>query len=375
MSNYRTVSWRVLLVMSLASIACFFVAQNSKIIVESEFSSEKRNAARVTMLAQNAIKDHRMPKGTFFDLVNDPHATGMIGEEYTLITTDRGVIRAKLTATNPNFAAVLVEMLGNAGLKPGDITAVAMTGSFPSLNIALLAAAQAMDLRPIIITSVGASTWGANDPEFTWLDMESFLVEKGFLRSKSVAASVGGGEDRGRGLSRRGRNLIEESIRRNGVYFISERALEESIRRRIEIYDREAGERQIRAVVNIGGGVASLGASINGKLIKSGLSLSLARRNFPMKGSLLLLAERGMPVIHILQVERLARKYDLPVPPGPSPEIGVGSIYFTERLNVAVAGFLLFLLCLMLLITIRVDLAHTILRKTRSESDLPGGGM
>jgi poly-gamma-glutamate system protein len=299
----------------------------------------------------------------------------MIGEEYTLITTDRGVIRSKLTATNPNFAAVFVDMLGGAGLMPDDVIAVALTGSFPSLNIALLAAAETMNLRPIVITSVGASTWGANDPEFTWLDMESLLLEKGFIRTKTTAASVGGGEDRGRGLSRRGRDLIEAAIHRNEVELIDEPTLEASIQRRMEVYDREAGDQRIKAVANLGGGVASLGASINGRLIKSGLTMSLARRNFPLKGSLLLLAERGIPVIHILQVSSLARQYGLPSPPGPNPEIGFGPVYFTVRLNVAVAGLVLFVLALALLITIRVDLAHSLLRKTRAEPELPGGVM
>jgi poly-gamma-glutamate system protein len=374
-SGYRSVSWQVLIVMSLVSLACFVVAQYSKVIIESPLSNEKRHAARITLLAQQAIKDYRFPKGAVMDLVNDPYATGMIGEEYTLITTDRGVIRSKLTATNPNFAAVFVDMLGGAGLQSDDAIAVALTGSFPSLNIAMLAAAETMNLRPITITSVGASTWGANDPEFTWLDMESLLLEKGFIRTKSTAASIGGGEDRGRGLSRRGRALIEAAIHRNDAELIDERTLEASIQRRMEIYDREAGDRQIKAAVNLGGGVASLGASINGKLIRSGLTMSLARRNFPLKGSLLLLAERGVPVIHILHVSTLARRYGLPSPPGADPEIGVGPVYFTARLNVAVAGFMLFVLALALLITIRVDLAHSLLRKTRAEPGIPGGVM
>ncbi|MBN1425778.1 poly-gamma-glutamate system protein [Candidatus Fermentibacteria bacterium] len=364
MGGYRTVSGVVLVAVSAAAVLCMVVVQRSKVIHHSPFYTEKLRASRTAMLAQQAIRDYRLPKGLVIDLVNDPHATGLIGQEYTLVTTDRGVLRAKLTSTNPNFAAVFVDMLGHAGLKPGDAIAVSLTGSLPCLNIALLVAAETMELRPIVIASVGSSTWGANDPEFTWLDMEELLVRKGIIRTKSIAASVGGGEDRGRGLSRRGRLLIEQAITRNGVEFINERTLEASIRRRMELYSRATGDRPIQAAVNVGGGVASLGASINGRLIRSGLSMTLARRNFPTKGATLLLAQRGIPVIHILQVERLARQYGLPVPPGPDPEIGVGTIYFTERLNTGIAAFLLFLLSLVLLITIRVDLAHSLLRKT-----------
>lgn len=375
MSGYRTVSPRILVVVALLSIAGFLVAQHARVVVRSGNYREKLRASRLTLLSQEAIRDIRFPKRGEIDLVNDPYATGMIGEEYTLITTDRGVIRSKLTATNPNFGAVMVELLTASGLQKGDLIAVSLTGSFPALNIALLAATDVLELQPLIITSVGASTWGANDPEFTWLDMESVLFQRGLIRTRSIAASIGGGEDRGRGLSRLGRRYIEESIERNGVPMIKEATLEESIGKRMEKYFEAAGSRPIRAVINIGGGVASLGASINGRLIPSGLTMSLARRNFPVKGTLLLLAERGIPVIHLLHVQQLAKKFDLPAPPGPDPEIGVGTIYFTERLNGAVAGLLLFVLVLILLITIRVDLAHSLLRKTGTDPEIHGGTM
>jgi len=375
MSGYRTVSHRVLLVLAVVAIGCFAIAQNAKVVIRSDTYREKLRASRLTQLSMQAIRDERFPKRSEIDLVNDPHATGMIGQEYTLITTDRGVIRSKLTSTNPNFGAVMVELLTKAGLNAGDAIAASLTGSFPGLNIAFYAACDVLELKPLAITSAGSSTWGANDPMFTWLDMEDLLHQKGLIRTKSIAASIGGGEDKGRGLSRLGRRYIEESIERNGIPMIREATLEESISKRMEILYDHAGDQSIKAVINIGGGVASLGASINGKLIPSGLSMSLARRNFPVKGTTLLLAERGIPVIHVLRVQTLAKRYGLPAPPGPHPEIGVGPIYFTERLNGAVAGLLLFVLGLLLLITIRVDLAHSLLRKTSTEPTIRGGEM
>ena len=50
-----------------------------------------------------------------------------------------------------------------------------IVGSFPALNVSLLAACEQMQLRALPITSVGSSMWGANDPAFTWLDMEKLL--------------------------------------------------------------------------------------------------------------------------------------------------------------------------------------------------------
>jgi poly-gamma-glutamate system protein len=111
-------------------------------------------------------------KSVFVDVVNDPNETALIGQDITPITTDRGYIEAKLTSTNPNFAAVVVDMLKESELEKNDVVAVAFTGSFPGLNIAVHSALQTLKLKPIIITSVGASNWGANDPYYTWLDME-----------------------------------------------------------------------------------------------------------------------------------------------------------------------------------------------------------
>ncbi len=103
-------------------------------------------------------------------------------------------------------------------------------------------------MKPIIITSVGASNWGANDPYYTWLDMEKVLFKEGIFENKSVAASIGGGLDRGRGLSPEGRQLIVDAIERNGIEFINEEHLESSIQKRIEIYNEAPKKRQYQSI-------------------------------------------------------------------------------------------------------------------------------
>ncbi|MEZ5145840.1 MAG: poly-gamma-glutamate system protein [Bacteroidales bacterium] len=181
-------------------------------------------AATLSAEAAYSIKQYRLNKGIFVDEVNDPNQTALIGQEYTLITTDRGYIDSKLATTNPNFAAMIVQLLKEAGVEKGDQVAVAFTGSFPALNISVRwQPSKPLQIKPVIITSVGASNFGANDPYFTWLDMESYLYDAGVFHNKSVAASIGGGFDLGRGLSPEGRNLIENAIHRNKVDFIHEK--------------------------------------------------------------------------------------------------------------------------------------------------------
>jgi poly-gamma-glutamate system protein len=333
---YHARSLRVHLIgLAALGILALAVAERMRHQVAAPYYEEKLNAARLTALAQKGLQEERWGAAHVIDTVNDPNQSGLIGEEFTLITTDRGVLRAKLTSLNPNFAAVIVDQLKRAGFRRGDLAAIGVTGSFPALNVAVLAAVESLGGHAVSIASVGASMWGANDPSFTWLDMERVLVEKGILQSRSVAASLGGGEDRGRGLSPEGRRLIREAVRRNGVALIEEETLEESIARRMQIYDERRGERQFAVYINVGGGLASLGASENGRLVRPGLNIGLGLHNFPRKGVMILMAERGVPVIHLLDLLDLARENGLPVAPIPLPEAGEGEIFTHTQYHAA----------------------------------------
>ncbi|MBD3334423.1 MAG: poly-gamma-glutamate system protein [Candidatus Eisenbacteria bacterium] len=289
---------------------------------------EKMAAATRTVRCYEAIRQVRIGSPATLDAESDPASTGLIGQEFTLTTTDRGVLRSKLTSVNPNFAALFVQYYRDLQLQPGDAVALALTGSFPALNIAALAAAEELNLRPLPITSVGASMWGSNDPYFSWLDMEAFLNQKWLLRTRSIAASLGGSNDRGRGLSPKGRGLLKDAVERNGIELIYEKTLEESITKRLEIYDREAGPGGIKAFVNVGGGAAAIGSSLNGRLIQPGITRSLRPYNWAQRGVLHHFARRGVPIIHVLRVQSLAREHGFPVAPVVVPAVGEGKIYY-----------------------------------------------
>lgn len=338
MYKFRAKSNIVLIVLTFLSLLAFIAVENSKVDVKQEWYNEKLEAAQLSQLAANYLKNYRLEKGVFIDVINDPNQTALIGQEYTLVTTDRGYIEAKLSTTNPNFAAVIVQFLKDAGLKDKDNVAVAMTGSFPGLNISVLAALETLNLKPIIISSVGASNWGANDPFYTWLDMENILNKSNIFHSRSVAASIGGGSDIGRGLSPEGRNLITNAIERNNIEFINEKYLEKSIARRMEIYDKFSQGQTIKAYINVGGGIASLGNTINGKLIPPGLTQYLPMRNFPVRGVIIQMGQQEIPIIHLLNISQLLTKYGLPDSPVPLPEPGVGEIFIQKKYSIIVTS-------------------------------------
>jgi poly-gamma-glutamate system protein len=344
MFKFKAKSNIVLGLVSVLSLLAFIAVEKGKMDVKQEWYNEKLEAAQLAQTAENCLKNYRLENGVFIDEINDPNHTAMIGQEYSLITTDQGDLESKLSATNPNFAAVIVQLLKDAGLGENDNVAVAFSGSFPGLNISVLSAAETLKLRPIIITSEGSSNFGANDPYFTWLDMESILFKSNVIHCKSVAASIGGGHDLGRGLSPEGRDLILKAIERNNVEFINEKHLENSVARRMEIYEKYCQGQPIKAFINVGGGIASLGNTINGQLIPSGLTMHLPLSNFPLHGVIIEMCQKGIPIIHILNIDQLLEKYGLPSNPVPLPEPGEGGIFIQKKYNVVITAIATFAL-------------------------------
>ncbi len=137
------------------------------------------------------IRAAREAMGIGVDLNLDPNNTGLIGMEYTDLTSTLGSLSAKRTSLNPQFAGLVLSLMRQAGAKRGDRVAISFSGSFPALNRAVLAACAELGLNPTIICSVGASAYGANIPGLTWLDMERILFEKGKIGYRSAFASIG----------------------------------------------------------------------------------------------------------------------------------------------------------------------------------------
>ena len=345
------------------SLVVYAVAERSVAPVHAEAYRMKLAAVRLMQRGEHVILEAKRERGIVVDARNDPEGTGLIGPQFSLVTTDRGSQAAKALAAHPNFAAAATQMLLQGGVRAGDLVAVGMTGSLPGLNLAVLSACRAIGAEPILVTSVGASMFGANDPSLTWLDMEKVLAAKGLWPYRSLAASVGGGGDVGRGLSPAGRQLLLDAIERNGARLMDQPSVLDAVRARVALYDSVAAARgrPIRIYVNVGGGIASLGGAQNGRLIPPGLTRRLAARSYPNRGVINVLAERGVPVIHLLQVEKLARQYEL-ADAGANPEKpGKGLLFIKYRYNLWIVSAAAALVLLANLFVLRLDLRHKLL--------------
>ena len=327
----------VLTLLGALAIALLVIVENSKDFRRQDFYTEKVKAAELAAGCMIHLKERFFEDEIAIDNINDPNETGIIGQQFSEITSGRGSLPVKLSTTNPNFAAMIVEQLKRAGVSKGDKVAMCFTGSFPALNIAAMAAVETLGAKPVLITSVTSSSWGANAPELTWPDMHRELYEKGFVSFMPVASSIGGNEDVGRTLSKEGRQLAFDAIERNGLRYINEGNLEGNIARRMDLFQEDG--QKIKAFINVGGGIASLGSNANADQLPSGLQTELNAAEIPDKqGVVYEMMKSRVPVINLLHINRLMDRYELPRDPVPLPPIGQGKLYEAYKYNLKIVG-------------------------------------
>jgi poly-gamma-glutamate system protein len=308
--------------LSLAFLVLFRVLPAGDPAVRREMDE----AASLMARALSALRACRAASGIPLDRVSDPNGTGLIGVERSIVTTSLGSLEAKRTTTNPAFAALVVALLHEAGAGRGDAVAVGASSSFPALVVATLAAAGAAGVEPLVISSLGASEWGANIPCFGWPEMEECLRREGLFAVAPIARSVGGEGDIGEDMDPEGRALIGSRIRAGSAPLIEGPSLERNVAGRMEAYRRAAGARPIKAFVNIGGSWANMGTDPEVLKLEPGLARSVHVPPPDRRGVIQAMAAAGVPVIHLLNIKGLCERYGLPWDPRPLPAPGHGGI-------------------------------------------------
>lgn len=291
-------------------------------------------AATIMRDAEAYMKEEILERGIAIE-AEDLNQTGLLGPEFTQLTTTPGNIDAKRTSLSPDFAALLVRYYVQAGLEEGDVIAIGSSGSFPGLLVASLAAGQAMGLEMRVIASLGASMHGATRPEYNIFDFINAMDEGGFADFDLVGVSAGGPNDQGGGLmdgilwfdtAQLSLDLCAET----GAHLIYHDSLEDSIQERLELYGDD-----VDLFVSIGGASPNCGTSSYTLNFPNGLVTNPPTiPTTPERGLNYEYAARGVPVVNLLNVRGLANDNGMTYDPVPFDEIGESGVYKETEYNI-----------------------------------------
>ncbi len=318
----------------LAAVLAVYFATAVHLGTQRVFVPERSvmlDASRRMERCMEAVKQLKIERGIPIDTTEDVHETGMLGTSYTAITTTLGALEAKRTTANPDMAALCVRLLSECGVKAGDRVGCSFSGSFPAMNIAVVCALDAIGATAVYVSSIGASTYGANQAELTSPEMLHHLYLNGLIQEDSAAITFGGDEDLGLNMNIAGfpedEIAFEDMLRRyeeEGLTITKVENLEDNIRWRMELFG------EIDCFVNVGSNVTAtrdLENSLGCGILVKPASLHVV----PGNGLVLQYLAIGVPVVHLLDIKALCAQNGLAFDPAQLPGIGTSAIYFQEK--------------------------------------------
>jgi poly-gamma-glutamate system protein len=306
----------------VVSLAVFVVVQIFSPKRPLPYADQMINAARLMEKAIAIVGSDYVKSGIEIDETIDPNHTGLVGPENSELTTTLGHLEAKRTTTNPDMAGLIVHLLHQVGVVAGDTIAVGSSASFPALMIATLAAAKTMEVYPVVILSLGASSYGGTNVDFNLLSIYQLLLRESVFTIQAAAISLGGENDIGQDFGPDIKERLLQQIQRSGILFIYEPDLQKNVAARMKIYQGNSSAGRISAFINIGGNYANLGTSTLVLEIKPGLNGNVSLPAKSERGVLFEMAAQDIPCIHLLFIKGLAMKYGLPWDPIPLPKSG-----------------------------------------------------
>ena len=271
----------------------------------------RRNAVETAIRGQQVLAGARQAQGLPVN-PGDTFGTGLIGVASSPITTDLGTLPSARTSTNPVFAASVVQMLYEAGVRPGDDVAVGMTGSFPGFDLSVFAGVEAIGAKPIVISSVGSTEYGANERTFTWPDMEKALFDAGVIHTRSVEIAPGGT------LAGAGAAIRSQIAEASGIPVLPVLPVPQDIKFRERVYQQAATDdgRQIAAFIDVGGAAANVGSTSNESIITPGFSQpQWSQYEAAHLGVVGWMALHGVPIVAMIGVQQLAKSFGIPYDP------------------------------------------------------------
>ena len=243
----------------------------------------------------------------------DTFRTGLIGLEWSPLSTTLGDLPAKRTACDPRWSIVVSRWLDRLNVKKGDSVVLLSSSSFPGMILNVLTALESHGIDTHMVLSLGSSTWGANDPEMPWPAIASYLRTKGMLHTKEKYITLGGNREVGGGISEEGMSIMRKIARDSQTPLIIKNNLQEMIEWKMQIIN----EIKPVAVINIGGGHAAMGNDDIVTGLNPGLHLSESK--MAGNGVVGMSLAAGYPVIHLLNIKQLSVASGIPYDSAPMP--------------------------------------------------------
>jgi len=332
-------------IITLISVRVFFIDKPADQQIINRAAISKMH------LAMQVIKDYCLSNGIKLESENDLAGTFLIGPEQTILTTTPGHLDAKRTTTNPQIAGLIANLLIEAGIEKSDRVGIGSSGSFPGLMIASVAAVEALGARPVILLSIGSSSFGATREQFNLINIYELLAEKAVFKYKPLAYSLGGIRDVGREFPADFRNELISKLQNRDIQFIYEPDLRKNVYLRMKLLQPDS----LAAFINCGGSAVNMGTSSKILYVKPGLVLNATLPPQAERGIIFEMISLQIPVIHLLFIQGLARKYGLIWDPIPLPDLdytGLENINPTKRI-LYIALIIIYFGCLALLFIYR----------------------
>ena len=263
--------------------------------------------------AQDVLYKWRVNGDSKFDPLDDPHKTGLIGLEWSELSTTVGSLEAKRTACDPRWAVVIRRWMESLNVSKGDSVAVFTSSSFPGMALNAIAALESLNVKPVLVVSLGASVWGANDPLFPWPAIEGKLRAEGFIKSKALFYTPGGNYEIGGGVSEEACEIFRKAANNAGVPLIVKKNLEEVVNWKMSLLK----EHRVKALVSIGGSHANMGD--DQAVLR--LSPGLHKGGNGGDGVIGRALKVGYPVVHLLNIKGLSAEYGVPFDAAPGTQI------------------------------------------------------
>lgn len=291
----------------LFSILGYIVLDQTKVQGYTPYLATQHEAVDIMVEAMAHLTQEKQALG-IYDASLDPFQSGLIGTAWPSlfepsITTTLGTYEAKRISTNPNFAALMVRYFMDLKLREGDSVAINFSGSFPALNLAVMVAVEVMGLNPYVIASLGASTYGANQIDYTWVDMQASLVEAGILSHLVNSVSLGGDQDiLLESTDESLKTMLKNRYETLGYAFINEPNLSKNVRFRYGLYKEHLTS--INVFINTGGNMVALGS--HAQSYPNGLSKRLSASVGSHSGLIDYFLRDDVALIHLLNIRDLA---------------------------------------------------------------------